>query len=155
MKWRKIIIVCLVVLELVTAGFLARALHHNLVLKFDATHYAGASGFLEAEHDYRKGIRRVFEVVIIDSSAHDYSGPAYGVYDTRPANRKDGPFEVWQIIQSPSMPQSHRTVLDEYARNYNRAMRVRLEHPESYTPDGERIPRQPAKANQPPRRNVL
>lgn len=137
----KIAIISLVIAELVTVGFLARALFHNYVWKYEACRHAQNAGGLEAKADYRKGYRRVLEPKVIDTTAENYSGPAYDSYQLLSTGRKKDGLEVWQVVQSPELSKPHAIALSNYVYGYNFAMHVRSEHPEWFTLEGDRIPR--------------
>ena len=108
--------------------------------KTQALEAIAQNGIDDAIRDYRKGMRRLLEVKMIDSSGHDYSGHSYDLYEKIATNRREGTFAVWYVI-IPSSIFSQQA--ETYIKRYNGQMRIRMEKPEWFTPEGERKPLEP------------
>jgi hypothetical protein len=135
---KRLFVSALVVLQLALLSAVGYFAIHAWTWKMQAIDAIASNAVSNATRDYRRGMRRLFEVKTINTNAHEYSGRSYNLYEQIPANRREGSFDVWFVV-IPSSSFAEQAAI--YIENYNRAMRVRVEKPELFDSAGERKPR--------------
>jgi hypothetical protein len=143
---RRIFISGFVVFQLATFFAIGYFAVQTWMWKTQALDAIAQNGANDAIRDYRKGMRQLLEVKRIDDSSRDYSGHSFSLYEKIPANRQEGAFAVWHVV-IPSASFAEQAAA--YIKSYNGQMRIRIEKPEWFTPEGERKPRERNKSKEP------
>jgi hypothetical protein len=143
---KRVIVGTVILLQIASLVAVAVFAVREWMWKTQAIMFAGYNGSDDAITDYRRSHRRILELKMIDEGAEGYSGRSHTQMEKISAQRREGPFEVWHLIVTHDYAVP---CAEAYVEAYNRAMRIRLEKPEWFSSDGDRI-LTPAKPQAPP-----
>jgi hypothetical protein len=126
------------ILLLICLGYLTVILIRNYCLKMEAKQYATTAGFEQATRNFARGHAWLYEIKLFKFDADD-SGVVPTDGDIKPADKREGRFEIYYYLVDQNFPYGHTEIQQAYINGYNDHMRQFFDHPEWFDKDGHRV----------------
>src|SRR5262245_28215850 len=122
MRVSTVIIISLILVLLVSFGFLGRSHWHNYILKEDARNFAVQAGRMQAQRNFSRGRYILYETRLYTGNYETDSGKIPMDGDVKPTGQNDGPYEIWIWIISEGWTRDHQELQKSHVDAYNEQM---------------------------------